>query len=114
MKLIITSIVPYKEKDAVVTGISEQEVVTFRIPGLFSPKNKFASLNNVLTIIEPTFSEAKNTKHLILKEAELLFSPMLGELDFHYVTAISVLLEATNKFMDDEEKGSYSFTLIKK
>lgn len=104
MKLIITNIATYREKDAIVTGFNENEVVTFRVPGLFSPKNKFASLNNPLTIIEPTFSEAKTSKHLLLKEAELLFSPMMGNMDFNYVTAISILLEATVKFVDDEEK----------
>ena len=106
MKLIITNIATYKEKDAIVTGFNENEVVTFRVPGLFSPKNKFASLNNVLTIIEPTFSEARTSKHLLLKEAELLFSPMMGDMDFNYITAISILLEATVKFVDDAEKPS--------
>ena len=105
MKLIIINIAKYKEKDAIATGIDETGVVSFRIPGLFSPKSKFASLNNALTIIEPTFSEAKNSKHLILKEAVMLFSPMMNkDFDIHYISSISILLEATNKLTEDDDK----------
>lgn len=105
MKLIITNIASYKEKDAVMSGISEEGFFSFRVPGLFSPKSKFASFNNPLTIIEPVFSEAKTSKHLILKEASLLFSPMSGSLDFNYVTAISILLQATNRLVEDDDKS---------
>ena len=104
MKLIILTIAPYREKDAMMSGISEEGVKTFRVPGLFSPKSRFASLNNLLTIIEPTFTETKAWKRLILNEAQLLFSPMQMPMDFHYMNAISILLQATNKLMDDEDK----------
>ena len=105
MKLIILNITAYKEKDAVVNGISEEGFLSFRVPGLFSPKSKYASLNNALSIIEPVFSESKTTKHLTLKEAQLLFSPMQGQMDFHYVTAITILLQAMNKLVQDEDKA---------
>lgn len=104
MKLIITSIVAYKEKDALVSGISEDGLYTFRVPGLYSPKSKFASINNPLTVIEPVLSESKTTKHYTLSEASLLFSPMSGQLDFNYVSCISILLQATNKLIEDEER----------
>ena len=105
MKLIILNIAAYKEKDAVMSGVSEEGFVTFRVPGLFSPKSKFASLNNLLTIIEPTLTESKSTKHLTLKEAELLFSPMQGQMDLHYVTAMTILLQATNRLVQDDDKA---------
>ena len=105
MKIIITNINPYKEKDAIMNGISEEGLCSFRVPGLFSPKSKFASLNNPLTIIEPVFSESKTSKHLILKEASLLFSPMSGQLDFNYVSAVSILLQATNNLIEDDDKA---------
>ncbi|MBO4286325.1 MAG: DNA repair protein RecO [Bacilli bacterium] len=104
MKLIILNITAYREKDAVVNGISEEGFVTFRVPGLLSAKSKFAYLNNSLSIIEPIFSESKTTKHLTLKEASLLFSPMQGAMDFHYVTAITILLQAINKLVEDADK----------
>ena len=105
MKLIILNITAYKEKDAVVNGISEEGFVSFRVPGLFSPKSKFASLNNTLSIIEPVFSESKTTKHLVLKEAQLLFSPMQGQIDFHYAITMTILLQAMNKLVQDEDKA---------
>lgn len=104
MKLIIIKIAAYKEKDAVMTGISELGLITFRVPGLYSPKSKFASINNPLSIIEPTFNESKRSKHYILQEASLLYSPMQGDLDFNYVTAISILLQATNNLVEDDDK----------
>lgn len=104
MKLIILSITKYREKDGIVTGVNEEGLTVFRIPGLFSPKSQFVALNNVMSIIEPTFTETKGAKHLILKEAELLFSPMLNELDIHYITCLSILIEASNKLVQDEDK----------
>lgn len=104
MKLIITNITAYKEKDALMSGINEDGLYLFRVPGLYSPKSKFASINNPLTVIEPIFSESKTTKHYTLKEASLLFSPMSGTLDINYVTCISILLQATNKLIEDEER----------
>ena len=86
------------------TGISELGLITFRVPGLYSPKSKFASINNPLSIIEPTFNESKRSKHYILQEASLLYSPMQGDLDFNYVTAISILLQATNNLVEDDDK----------
>lgn len=107
MKLIILTIAPYREKDAIMTGICEEGLKTFRVPGVFSPKSKFASLNNLLTIIEPTFSETKTRKRLILNEAQLLFSPMQGHIDLHYVNAITILLQATNKLVEDDDKALF-------
>lgn len=58
-----------------------------------------------MSIIEPTLTETKGAKHLILKEAQLLFSPMLSELDIHYVACMSILIEATNKLVQDDDKA---------
>ena len=104
MKVIILNIARYREKDAIMTGISEEGLVTFRVPGIFSPKSQFVALNNLLSIVEPTLTETKGAKHLILKEAVLLFSPMLSELDIHYITCLSILNEATNKLIQEDER----------
>ena len=105
MKLIIINIARYREKDGIATGLGEDGLVTFRIPGLYSPKSPFVAFNNLMSIIEPTLTETKGAKHLILKEAQLLFSPMLSELDIHYVACMSILIEATNKLVQDDDKA---------
>ena len=104
MKLIILSITEYKEKDGIVTAFNNEGVKTFRAPGVLSPHSKNGLINNPLTLIDATLSESKTSKYLTLKEAEVLYSPLSGDMSIPYLTGIAILNEVTIKLLDDEEK----------
>ena len=70
MKIITLSIVPYKEKDAIIDAISEEGDITFLAKGIMDPKNKNASLNNILLI-------AETTKVLLQEEEKTAIFPYL-------------------------------------
>ena len=74
MKIIILTINPYKEKDAVVTAISEEETITFLAKGIKDPKNQNFSLNNALSIADIELMDG-DFKYPILKSSKQLFTP---------------------------------------
>ena len=49
MEIIVISVSKYKEKDAVITAISNSELISFYARGVFSPTNKNAFLTNVFS-----------------------------------------------------------------
>ena len=57
MKLIILSKKDYKEKDSIITGINDEELITFSVKGLSSPKSKNAILANPLIIADVNMKE---------------------------------------------------------
>lgn len=103
MKIIVLSLTKYKEKDTIVNAISEDEYLTFNAHGILSPTNKNASINNQLTIADVILSKSKSNKYS-LKECSVIASPFRINNDINYMVAISLLAEATNKMLDDEEK----------
>ena len=52
MKIVVLTITQYKEKDAIIDAISENGDITFLARGVFDPKNKNSSINNLLSIAE--------------------------------------------------------------
>ena len=75
MKIIVLSINPYKEKDAIVTAISEKETITFLARGIKDPKSKNAALNNILTVADIELMDG-DFKYPILKSSKPLFSSL--------------------------------------
>ena len=71
MKIIVLSITPYKEKDAVVSAISEEESITFLARGIKDPKSKNTALNNILTIADIELMDG-DFKYPILKGSKPL------------------------------------------
>ena len=74
MKLIILSITQYKEKDGIITAISENETVTFKVNRLLDPKSSGHILNTPLIEADVTFSE-NNHKYQTFKNGGVSFSP---------------------------------------
>ncbi len=66
MKIIVLSITPYKEKDAIIDAISEEVDSTFTAKGILDPKNKNAAINNLLSIADIDLQEG-NYKYPVLK-----------------------------------------------
>ena len=113
MKIIILSLSPYQEKDAIVNAISEEEYLTFKVHGLYSNNSKNKSLNNVLTIADVEINKSQKTNNNSLKESSLIFSPLSISSNLDYLFAINALAEATNKMLEDEEKPkAYEYLLL--
>lgn len=104
MKSIILKISEYKEKDAIVTAMNETGVFTFSVKGLNNPKGRFICLNNPLTIAELTFSENKKYKHLVLKEADIIYSPLNLMGNLKELALVMLLSNLINQMLQDEEK----------
>ncbi len=111
MKIIILSITPYKEKDAIIDAISENGDITFLAKGIYDPKNKNAAINNSLTIADVEFNEGKY-KYPVLKAATAIENPMKVNSDLSYLSSIMYITEATKFLLQDEEKQMIFNSLI--
>lgn len=103
MKLIILSITNYKEKDGIVTGLSENELVTFNVRGILDPKSKNHILNTPLIEADIEFIES-NHKHKTVKSSSIIFSPYGAFDSLEKLGVISLVEEATNKLLQEEER----------
>ena len=105
MKIIVLNSTDYKEKDAIVTAISDKQLVTFRVRGLKSNSSPFTWLNNPLVVLDAELNEDKRSKYLTLKDAKLLSSPFGKKQDLNTLLAINFAREVVNRVLQDEEKS---------
>ena len=103
MKVIVLTINPYKEKDAIVSAISENESITFLARGIKDPKSKNAAINNALCIADIELMDG-DFKYPILKASKQLFTPMRLEMDAKYLGSLSTIVEMMNFLFPDEDK----------
>lgn len=103
MKIIVLSISPYKEKDAVISAISEDQFITFLARGVGNPKSKNAAINNALTISDIDLMDG-NFKYPVLKSSKQLFTPMRLDMDSKYLGSLLFINEIVNFLFPDEEK----------
>lgn len=102
MKAIILSLSKYKEKDLMVTALTEEGAVSFKVNGGQSSTSKNAIINNPLAVVDLTLSETKNG-HTNLKECSLITMPLNSTTDLAYMSAISTIQEATVKLFEEDE-----------
>ena len=95
MKVIVLTINPYKEKDAIISGISENEYITFLARGIRDPKSKNAALNNALCIADIELMDG-NFKYPVLKSSKQLFTPLRLDMDAKYLGTLIMLNEIVN------------------
>ena len=112
MKIIVLSITPYKEKDAIINAISERGDLTFLARGILDPKNKNSSLNNILSTADIELSEG-NYKHPVLKACTNATNPMKINNDYDYLSSLLFIAESTKVLLQDEEKELIFNSLIK-
>ena len=103
MKVIILKINSYKEKDAVVSAISEEGFITFLARGIKDPKSKNAFVNNSLSIADIDLMEG-DFKYPILRSAKEVFSPLRIDMNGHYLSALLLINEMMIYLFPDEEK----------
>ena len=103
MKIIVLSISPYKEKDAVVSAISKDQFITFLARGIKDPKSKNNVINNPLTIADIELMDG-NFKYPVLKNSKQLFTPMSVDMNSKYIGSLLLMNEITNYLFPDEDK----------
>ena len=103
MKIIVLSINPYKEKDAIVTAISESETITFLARGIKDPKSKNSSLNNPLTVADIELMDG-DFKYPILKSSKPLFSSLKMEMNEKYLGSLLLMDEMILNLFPSEEQ----------
>lgn len=104
MKIIVLSSSAYKEKDAVISAISENGFITFLARGAKGQKSKNTAMNNILTVADIELMDG-NFKYPILKSSKPLFTPMRLEMDSKYLGSLLIMSEITNYLFPDEEKA---------
>lgn len=112
MRVVVLSITPYKEKDAIIDAISENGDLTFLARGVLDPKSKNSALNNILATADIELSEG-NYKYPVLKTAGDVTNPMKVNNDFEYLSSLLFIAEATKVLLQDEEKELIFNSLIK-
>lgn len=112
MKIIVLSITPYKEKDAIVDAISEEGEIAFLAKGILDPKNKNAAMNNILLTADTELNEG-NYKYPVLKSASIIENPMKVTNDYYYLSSLIFIAELTKLLLQDEEKNEIFESLIK-
>ena len=103
MKVIILSVAPYKEKDAIVESISEEGLITFLAKGILDPKHANAAINNPLSTADIELNEG-NYKYPVLKSATNVVNSMKAVSDFDYLSSLLLIAETTKVLLQDEEK----------
>ena len=103
MKIIVLTINPYKEKDAIVSAICPDGYLTFLARGLKDPKSKNVALNNALSIADIELMDG-DFKHPILKSSKSLFTPLRLEMDSKYLGSLLLMNEIVIHLFPDEEK----------
>ena len=103
MKIIILSVSPYKEKDAVISAISEDQFITFLARGISNPKSKNIAINNALIIADIELMDG-NFKYPVLKGSKQLFTPLRLDMDSKYLGSLLFVNEIVNYLFPDEEK----------
>ena len=103
MKIIVLTNNQYKEKDAIVTAVSQSETITFLARGIKDPKSKNATLNNPLTIADIELMEG-DFKYPQLKASKEIFSPFKLDMDSHYLGTLLLMDEIMLHFFPDDER----------
>ena len=105
MKIIVLSINQYKEKDAIITAISQSETITFLARGIKDPKSKNAAINNPLMIADIELMDG-DFKFPILKSFKELFVPMKLKMDSTYLGTLLLMNEMIIHFFPEEERAA--------
>ena len=109
MKIIVLSINQYKEKDAIITAISQSETITFLARGVKDPKSKNAALNNPLTVADIELMDG-DYKYPVLKASKELFVPMKLKMDSTYLGTLLIMNEMmVHLFSDDDKQAMFSY-----
>lgn len=103
MKIVVISITPYKEKDGIINAISSSGPISFTARCVFDPKHKNSAINNNLVIADIDLIEG-HTKYLLLKNVEILETPLALKNDLDFFASVMTIAEITKDLLQDEDK----------
>lgn len=102
---------PYREKDFIVTSISEQGLVTFKAIGLAKPTAKLAGVVTLYSIIEAELEEKKTG--LVLINALAISKNYKILSDYQRLSVLSFIGEASLRMLHDEQETKFSYPFIR-
>lgn len=103
METIILRVVPYKEKDSIVTALSKNGIITFNARGFLKNNSPFSVLSMPLLIADVELEESKKTHRLILKGITSFYTPFKREMSLLLNSAVTFLNEITIRLLNEEE-----------
>ena len=103
MKIIVLTNANYKEKDAIITAISQSETIIFTARGIKDPKSKNAVLNNPLTIADIELVDG-DYKYPVLKSSKEILSPFKLHMDSPYLGTLLLMDEMMIHLFPEEER----------
>ena len=104
MKIIVLSKAEYKEKDLILSAISETGFTSFRVRGGTTPNGPFTWLCNPLTVAEVELIDNPRYTNKIIKGAQLISTPLSNGDSLNNLLAINLLQEVMLKMFADEDK----------
>ena len=104
MKIIVLTNANYKEKDAIITAISQSETITFTARGIKDPKSKNAVLNNPLTIADIELIDG-DFKYPVLKGSKEICSPFKLDMSSQYLGTLLLMDEIVVHLFPEEERS---------
>ena len=103
MKVIILSLTPYKEKDAIVTAINEEGILSFTAHGVMDIASKNQLVNTPLNILDVELRNGRG-KYPTLSSCSLIDSPLKNGETLESMAAIQFIIECTNKLLSEDER----------
>ena len=104
MEIIVLKITNYKEKDAIIEGLTEEGSKSFLVKGLMSPKSTNIVIGNNLVYADIELQEGKY-KYPIIKKSQILASPYHLNDDLENLAAINLIDEITLNLLQEDERG---------
>ena len=94
MEIIVLKNTNYKEKDAIIEGLSEEGTKSFLVKGLLSPKCSNIVLATNLIIADIELQEGKY-KHPIIKKSQVMVTPYHLNDDIDILNCLNLIDEIT-------------------
>lgn len=104
MKIIVISITAYKEKDGIITALTEEGMKSFTVRGIQDSKSKNIYLNNSCTVADIELGSGR-FKYPLIKNSTILESPLKKAMDIKYLGSVMLLCEATKVLLQEEEQA---------
>ena len=109
MEIIVLKNTDYKEKDAIVEGLTQEGPKSFLVRGLKNPKSSNIALANNLVFADVEIEEGKY-KYPIIKKSKVLALPYHLDDDVEKYGIASLLGEITLFLLQEDERGAmYDF-----
>ena len=112
MEVFILRMTPYRERDYIITSISNEGLVTFKAVGLSRPNAKLAGTVTLYSLIDVELEEKKTG--LVLINAVPISKNYKIISDYLRLSVLNFIGEVTLRLLHDESEISQAYPFIKK